>query len=118
MEMWETVKRLKESVGVAMQKEIFSVDLFSKKGNGQEVEFTCYAPKATKVTLAGKFNDWNTKSLSMKKNKDGYWKTTIKLSPGRYEYKYFIDGAWAQDTTGAEKIRNSFGTYNNVIGVA
>src|SRR3990170_4725356 len=85
---------------------------------GQEVEFTYYAPKATKVFLAGKFNNWNTKSLSMKKNKDGYWKTTIKLSPGRYEYKYFIDGAWAQDASGSEKVLNSFGTYNNVIGVA
>jgi 1,4-alpha-glucan branching enzyme len=118
MEMRETVKKLKESVGVAMRKEIFSVDLFSKKDKGQEVEFTCYAPKAAKVSLAGKFNDWNQKSLPMKKNKDGYWKVSIKLSPGRHEYKYFIDGAWSQDTAGAEKVLNSFGTFNNVIGVA
>ncbi len=118
MEMWETMKRLKGSVSVMMNKEIFSIDIFSKKGSGQEVEFSCYGPKATKVFLAGKFNDWNTKSLPMKKNKDGYWKVTIKLPPGRYEYKYFIDGAWAQDTAGADKVHNAFGTYNNVIGVA
>jgi len=117
MEMRESVKKLKDSVGAVMRKDI-SIDLFSKKGKGQEVEFTCYAPKATKVYVAGKFNDWNTNSLSMKKNKDGYWKVSIKLSPGIYEYKYFIDGAWAQDTAGAEKVLNSFGTYNNVIGVA
>ena len=117
MEMLESVKKLKESVGAAMRKDI-SMDLFTKKEKGQEVEFTYYAPKATKVFLAGKFNNWNTKSLSMKKNRDGYWKTTIKLSPGRYEYKYFIDGAWAQDASGSEKVLNSFGTYNNVIGVA
>jgi 1,4-alpha-glucan branching enzyme len=116
MEMLESVKKLKESVGAAMRKDI-SRDLFGKKGKGQDVEFTCYAPKATKVSLAGKFNDWNTRSLPMKKNKEGNWKTTIKLSPGRYEYKYFIDGAWAQDSAGTEKIRNSFGTYNNIIGV-
>jgi 1,4-alpha-glucan branching enzyme len=118
MEMRETVKKLKESVGVAMRKEIFTIDLFSKKDKGQEVEFTCYAPKATKVSLVGKFNDWNPKSLPMKKNNDGYWRVSIKLSPGRHEYKYFIDGAWAQDTAGADKVLNSFGTYNNVIGVA
>lgn len=118
MEMWATVKKLKESVGVVMQKEISIADLFSKKGIGQDVEFTCYAPKASKVALAGKFNDWNTRSLPMKKNRDGYWKISVKLSPGRYEYKYFIDGAWAQDIAGADKVRNSFGTYNNIIGVA
>ncbi len=117
MEMLESVKKLKESVGAVMRKDI-SIDLFSKKGKGQEVEFTYYSPKATKVSLAGKFNDWNTKSLAMKKNKDGFWNITIKLSPGRYEYKYFIDGAWAQDAAGSEKVLNSFGTYNNVIGVA
>lgn len=117
MEMRESVKKLKESVGAVMRKDI-SIDLFSKKGKGQEVEFICDAPKATTVYLAGKFNDWNTKSLSMKKSRDGSWKISIKLSPGKYEYKYFIDGAWAQDSAGTEKVRNSFGTYNNIIGVA
>jgi 1,4-alpha-glucan branching enzyme len=120
MEMRETVKKLKESVGVAMRKEIFTIDLFSKKikVKVQELEFTCYAPKATKVCLAGKFNDWNPKSLPMRKNKDGYWRVSLKLSPGRHEYKYFIDGAWAPDMAGADRVLNSFGTYNNVIGVA
>lgn len=32
-----------------------------------EVEFTYHAPDAKRVCMAGKFNDWNTKSLPMKK---------------------------------------------------
>lgn len=89
----------------------------TKVGSMREVAFTYYAPTAKKVCLAGKFNDWNTTALLMKKDKDGTWRTTVRLAPGTYEYKYFVDGAWAQDIPGADRVPNSFGTYNGVIGV-
>lgn len=119
MEMWQSMKKLKESVSEVMRKDIFVVDhLFAgKRGNGQEVEFTFFAPEAKNVFLAGTFNDWNTRSIPMKKSRDGYWRASIKLPSGWHEYKYFMDGAWAQDISGAEKVPNNFGTYNNVIGI-
>ncbi len=83
----------------------------------QEVEFTCHAPDAKKVCMAGKFNDWNTKSLPMKKDKNGTWKIKVKLAPGRYEYKYFVDGAWAQDLPCTDLVPNPFGTFNCEIKV-
>ncbi len=83
----------------------------------QNVDFSYFAPAAKKVCLAGNFNAWNTSSAPMKKGKDGTWKISIKLRPGRHEYKYFVDGAWAQDAPCREKVPNSFGTYNCVIGV-
>jgi 1,4-alpha-glucan branching enzyme len=82
-----------------------------------EVEFTFHAPEAKKVCIAGKFNDWNTKSMPMKKGKDGTWRINLKLSPGKYEYKYFVDGAWSSDMPCAELVPNPFGTYNCVIAV-
>lgn len=106
MTVLETVKKMKESV----RRSRIS-------GTLQEVEFTLYAPEAKKVYIAGKFNDWNTESMPMKKSKDGTWRIKIKLSPGKYEYKYFVDGTWAQDIPGAELAPNPFGTYNCVIGV-
>jgi 1,4-alpha-glucan branching enzyme len=99
----ETVKKIKESIGRAATMP--------------QVEFTCGAPEAKKVCIAGTFNDWNTKSMPMKKGKDGTWRIMVKLSPGRYEYKYFVDGTWAQDIHGAELASNPFGTNNCVIGV-
>ena len=33
------------------------------------------------VFLAGEFNSWDTGSLLMKKNKEGVWKTSVKLAP-------------------------------------
>jgi hypothetical protein len=41
----------------------------------------------------------------------------MKLPRGKCEYKYFVDGAWAQDISGAEMIPNPFGTSNCVINV-
>jgi 1,4-alpha-glucan branching enzyme len=88
------------------------------QGREQAVEFTYYAPAAKKVCLAGKFNSWNTNSLPMKKGKDGMWRISIKLQPGKHEYKYFIDNAWAQDLPCSDKVPNPFGTYNCIRAVA
>jgi len=83
----------------------------------RRVEFTFHSPEAKEVYLTGEFNYWNTNSLPMKKDKDGVWKTEIKLPPGRYEYKLFADSAWVEDIPGAELIPNPFGTQNFVISV-
>jgi 1,4-alpha-glucan branching enzyme len=84
---------------------------------GHEVEFTCAASKAKKVCIAGNFNGWSMTSMPMKKSADGTWKIKLKISPGRYEYKFVVDGIWAQDMLSSETAPNCFGTYNNVIGV-
>jgi len=100
----ETGKKIKESIG--------------KASTMKQIEFTFRAPEAKKVYIAGTFNDWNPKLMLMKKDKDGTWRILIKLTPGRYEYKYFVDGTWAQDVPAAEVVPNPFGTNNCVITVA
>ena len=55
--------------------------------------------------------------MPMKKGRDGTWRIKVKLPPGKHEFKYFIDGAWAQNIPGTEMVPNPFGTYNGVIGV-
>ena len=83
-----------------------------------EIEFTFSAPKAKKVCLAGDFNDWNVKSMPMKKDAGGTWRIRLKLASGRYEFKYVVDGIWAQDMSCSGTAPNSFGSCNNVIGIA
>ena len=46
----------------------------------KNVEFTFQAPEAKEVYLAGEFNHWSTKSLPMKKDKDGVWKTRDQVA--------------------------------------
>jgi 1,4-alpha-glucan branching enzyme len=102
----ETIKEMKEVISIPRGS-----------GTSRNVEFGLYAPEAKKVYIAGKFNDWNMEQYPMKKGKDGYWRIKIKLSTGTHEYKYFVDGAWAQDVSGAALVPNPFGTSNCVISV-
>jgi len=84
----------------------------------QAIDFTYYAPDAKKVYLAGKFNDWNVKSHPMKKGSDGIWRLSVRLPVGRHEYKFFVDGEWAQQIPCSTTAFNPYGTYNCVIGVS
>jgi 1,4-alpha-glucan branching enzyme len=79
---------------------------------GKATEFSLHAPEAGEVFLAGEFNSWDSLSLPMKKDKQGFWKTKIKLSPGRYEYKFLVDGVWVEDAPGEESVWNPHGTRN------
>jgi 1,4-alpha-glucan branching enzyme len=106
MSVLETVKKMKGSMAKS-----------KTSGSQQEVEFALFAPDARTVFLAGSFNNWDTNALPMKKAKNGTWKAKIKLAPGRYEYKYFVDSNWVQEMPGASLVPNCFGTSNCVIGI-
>jgi 1,4-alpha-glucan branching enzyme len=86
-------------------------------GAEHEVEFTFHAAEARKVHIAGNFNAWDVKSTPMKKGRDGTWRIKLKLSPGQYEYRYFVDGAWASNQPCAELVPNTFGTNNCAMSV-
>lgn len=78
--------------------------------------FKLYAPQAKKVSLAGSFNNWNTQRLSAKKDSKGNWAAKVNLKPGRYEYKFFVDGSWWNDPQ-SSSVWNTFGSQNSVIEV-
>lgn len=80
-------------------------------------EFKFYAPSAKKVILSGSFNNWNTRSLSAKKDTRGNWAVKVNLKPGRYEYKFLVDGSWLNDPRCNSCVVNSFGTHNCTIDV-
>lgn len=83
----------------------------------KSAELKLYAPKAKKVYLAGTFNNWNTKDTPAKKDLQGNWKVKINLDPGRYEYKFFVDGNWVNDPNCKGCITNAFGSNNCVIEI-
>ena len=45
------------------------------------------APEAQTVQLAGDFTGWELDPMSLKKLKNGLWKTTVALEAGHYEYR-------------------------------
>ncbi len=80
------------------------------------VEFRFYRPGARHVTLAGDFNGWNTTSLAMQMDKDGWWRYVIHLTPGCYQFRYVADGEWHTDYAAFGLEHGPFGV-NSVVKV-
>ena len=91
--------------------------LFENKdptGGNRMTQFAFPAPTARQVSLAGDFNNWDTKAGPMHKGPDGVWHLSVALKPGRYEYRFFADEVWCNDPAAVEKAKNSLGTENCV----
>lgn len=78
--------------------------------------FTYKAENGEKqVNLFGQFNSWDRQSLPMKdKNGNGLFEIEIPLDPGRYEYKFFVDGKEVVDPANPLKVPNGMGDFNSV----
>jgi chromosome partitioning protein len=80
------------------------------------VVFAFEAPGAHSVRLAGDFNGWEVEGHDMQAS--GHrWKSVVKLDPGRYRYRYVVDGEWQTDPLNAELEPAPFGGYNSVVVV-
>lgn len=80
----------------------------------KRVYFRLQAPNAKEVNVLGSFNDWEKRPL--KKQKDGEWSTWTNLAPGRYEYRFMVDGQW-QNAPESETVANEYGSENSVLKV-
>ncbi len=70
---------------------------------------------AKSVMLAGSFNNWNTMSHPMQKRiVDG---VLSPLEPGKYSYKYIVDGRWTADPGNYQEENNDQGTTNSIVFV-
>jgi 1,4-alpha-glucan branching enzyme len=83
----------------------------------KKLHFNLHAPEAKEVSLAGNFNGWSVSLDSMKKDKKGTWKASVQLEPGRYEYRFVVDGHWNNDPSCSECVPNEFGGLNCVVVV-
>lgn len=89
----------------------------SSKDVSRLTEFKISVPKAKRVSLAGSFNNWDANALSAKKDIRGNWTVKVSLNPGKYEYKFIVDGNWLNDPKCASTVANNFGTQNSIIEV-
>ncbi len=91
-----------------------------KKGKAApapSIEFSLEAPGAREVFLVGDFNAWNGEGFQMRRFKDGTCKKKVQLKPGRYEYRFIVDGDWWTDPRSEERCGNPFGSENSVIRI-
>jgi 1,4-alpha-glucan branching enzyme len=83
----------------------------------QSVRFEYFDPSATVVTLAGDFTRWGVKARPLKRDAGGLWKTTVRLEPGIYEYKFVINGErWEEDPLNPHRVLNPSATFNSPHG--
>lgn len=86
----------------------------AKKQVTEKVLFEFPAPEAREVFLAGDFNNWDVRANPMKKDKKGLWKGNLPLAPGRYEYRFLVDGSWENDPSCSCCVPNQYGSMNCV----
>ena len=69
---------------------------------------------AARVMLAGSFNNWEPDALAMTKTDSG-WISTVKLGPGKYWYKFIVDGDWTVDRDNRISENDGLGNMNSVF---
>lgn len=79
--------------------------------------FTCRAPAAQAVFLAGDFNGWSATAQPLVRGDDGTWSVTLALPPGDHEYKFVVDGAWQEDADNPRRKPDPFGGSNSLVGI-
>jgi len=83
-----------------------------------EVTLSLEQPDAHEVFLCGDFNQWSATSLRMIRRPDnGRWEKRLALAPGRYQYKFVVDGEWIHNAGAQENVPNHYGSLNSVLDV-
>jgi chromosome partitioning protein len=92
-------------------------EFYGVKQMGDEVMFAAKFDMAKKVLVAGDFNNWAPITPMHINGKPGLWITKLPLAPGRYRYRFVVDGKWVTDPHNKYVEVNQFGEMNNVVEV-
>ncbi len=91
---------------------------YGVKQVGREVLFNANFNEARTVQVAGDFNNWSPYATPLSSNgRLGEWCTRLPLRPGRYRYRFIVDGKWTNDPHNSYVETNEYGELNNVLEV-
>ncbi|MCX6284352.1 MAG: hypothetical protein NTW31_08975 [Bacteroidetes bacterium] len=111
---WINAAGIEERESVAFGINILSLYKVFNYHNGTATFFLPERKYARNVYIAGTFNNWSTMQTPMIRCDSG-WFITLKLKPGKYSYKYIIDGKWSPDPYNKLWENDSQGGRNSVI---
>jgi chromosome partitioning protein len=93
-------------------------DIYGTKVTSEGVWFVTHAPGAARVCVAGDFNNWQSEATPLMRNgREDCFHALLPLGPGRYCYRFVIDGQWRTDATNTYVESNPFGELNSVVEV-
>jgi hypothetical protein len=67
--------------------------------------------------VAGTFNNWNPGATRLIFIGGTKWFKDLPLAPGRYEYRFVVDGGWVDDPKAKVQVPNPHGGRNAVLEV-
>ena len=106
---------MKKKSSCASKKECTTSKCSTGSSKTKKIKFSIHAPGASEVLIAGDFNNWDA-NTRLKKGKI-MWEKELLLKPGKYEYKFVVDGNWINDPNNGCAVTNYFGTQNSIIEV-
>jgi len=83
-----------------------------------EIKFSVFAPDAKEVFLVGEFNNWQADDNSRMNPDNGNWQKKLGLNPGKYRYRFVIDGSWIEDSANPLKEMNPYGSQDSLVEVS
>ena len=82
-----------------------------------EVMFSVFAPEAQEVHIVGEFNNWQVNGVSRMMQNSGTWSKKLELVPGKYRYRFVVDGNWVEDSSNPNKEVNPYGSVDSLIEI-
>lgn len=77
--------------------------------------FVYAGPAAKSVALIGDFNRWDPSATPLTRSSGGTWGRTLRLTAGRHEYAYLVDGKrWVTDAAARES-HDAFDVASSVL---
>ncbi|MCP4649307.1 MAG: AAA family ATPase [PVC group bacterium] len=102
---WTKPETVTETVGGPQQ---------SKSG----ILFTYSSTEAGSVQIAGDFNNWAADQKDkLETTKKGVWAKVYNLRPGRYRYKFIVDGQWVTDPNNPQTEADEIGNLNSLLEI-
>ncbi len=90
-------------------------------GDAREVVVRYRDPAASDVRIAGDFNGWvpdkGVRSLVEQESGERVWTKILLLPPGRYAYRYVVDGEWREDPDNPDAVAAPGGGRSSVLVV-
>ena len=81
------------------------------------IVFALEAPQAQRVQLVGDFNQWMLDDGNEMTQSGNVWTRVLRLEPGRYQYRYVVDGLWCSDPLNTLVEASPYGVENSVCVV-
>jgi len=111
---WINAAGIEERESAAFGVNKFSLYTVFNYHKGEAKFFLPERKYAGSVYIAGSFNNWSTMQTPMIRCDSG-WFIILSLKPGKYSYKYIIDGKWSPDPYNKLREDDSQGGENSVV---